>query len=52
MKYLNLAEVDVSLNTIINEVTASQSETIITRDGLSIARIIPWQTTTETKNYP
>lgn len=52
MKYLHILENDISLNAIINEVTENQSELVITRNGLPVARIIPWQTAPTTKNYP
>jgi antitoxin (DNA-binding transcriptional repressor) of toxin-antitoxin stability system len=43
MKYLNIQETDVALTALLNEVTATQSEIVITRDGAAIARIIPCQ---------
>jgi len=44
MKYLNIQEIDLSLNAIVDEVTTNQSEVVITRDGLPIVRIVPCQT--------
>ncbi|WYL94492.1 MAG: type II toxin-antitoxin system Phd/YefM family antitoxin [Gloeotrichia echinulata IR180] len=52
MKYLDIQESDVSLCSIINEITVNQSEVVITRNSLPIARIVPWQTTHTTKHYP
>ncbi|VXD12825.1 type II toxin-antitoxin system Phd/YefM family antitoxin [Planktothrix paucivesiculata] len=52
MKYLNIQEIDLSLNAIVDEVTTNQSEVVITRDGLPIVRIVPCQTTPITKHYP
>ena len=52
MKYLNLQETDVSLTKIVDEVTATQSEIIITRNGLPVARIVPCQTSPSMGHYP
>jgi antitoxin (DNA-binding transcriptional repressor) of toxin-antitoxin stability system len=52
MQYLNILETDASLNAIVNEVTATQSEVVITRNGLPVAIIIPWQTKSTAKYYP
>jgi antitoxin (DNA-binding transcriptional repressor) of toxin-antitoxin stability system len=48
MKYRPLLETDVSLNALVNEITANQSEVVITRNGFPVARIVPWQTTPTT----
>jgi hypothetical protein len=52
MKYLDIQESDVSLWAIVNEITANQSEVVITRNNLPVARIVPWQTTHATNHYP
>jgi antitoxin (DNA-binding transcriptional repressor) of toxin-antitoxin stability system len=52
MQYLNILETDVSLNALINEVTSTQSEVVITRHGLPIAKISPCQITPKTNHYP
>jgi prevent-host-death family protein len=52
MKYLNIQEIDVSLNAIVEEVAANQSEVVITRNGLPVVKIVPWQTAPATKHYP
>jgi prevent-host-death family protein len=52
MKYLNIQEIDLSLSAIVDEVTTNQSEVVITRNGLPLVRIVPYQTTPITKHYP
>ena len=47
MKYLNVQEVNPE---IVNEVSDSQSEIVITRNGIPLARIVPY--TTRIKHYP
>ena len=51
MKYLNVQEVNPSFAAIVNEVSVSQSEIVITRNGIPLARIIPY-TPTRIKHYP
>ena len=53
MKYLNLQETDTTLTAILNELRATQTEIVITRDGIPVARILPWQAQqTSTQHYP
>jgi len=51
MQYLNLQEIDPSLASIINQVSANQSEIVITRNGTPLARIIPYRIP-RPKHYP
>jgi antitoxin (DNA-binding transcriptional repressor) of toxin-antitoxin stability system len=44
MKYLNIQETDGALTALLDEVTASQDEIVITRNGIAVARIVPCQT--------
>ncbi|MFN8969302.1 MAG: type II toxin-antitoxin system Phd/YefM family antitoxin, partial [Pseudanabaena sp.] len=41
MKYLNVQEVNPSLAAIVNEVSVNQSEIVITRNGIPLAKIVP-----------
>jgi prevent-host-death family protein len=53
MKYLNIQETDVTLTAIIDEIAANQSELIITRNGLPVARIVPYSISdSPKKHYP
>ncbi|XWK85805.1 MAG: type II toxin-antitoxin system prevent-host-death family antitoxin [Phormidium sp.] len=53
MKYLNIQETDVTLTAIVDEIAANQSEVVITRNGLPIARIVPYSiSASPTKHYP
>jgi antitoxin (DNA-binding transcriptional repressor) of toxin-antitoxin stability system len=52
MKYLNMQETDVSLTEIVDEIVTTQSEIVITRNGLPVARILPCQTSLSGKHYP
>ncbi|OKH33492.1 prevent-host-death family protein [[Phormidium ambiguum] IAM M-71] len=53
MKYLNIEEVDISLTAIVDEIASTQSEIVLTRDGLPIARVVPCQNSSPSKgNYP
>jgi len=53
MKYLNLEEPDITLTAIVDEIAVNQSEVIITRNGLPVARIVPYSLPDATgKNYP
>jgi prevent-host-death family protein len=49
MKYLNIQEIDSTLTSLLDEVTATQAEIVITRNGIPIARIIPCETAQKTK---
>ena len=51
MKYLNVQDVNPSLAAIVNEVSVNQSEIIITRNGIPLARIVPY-TASRIKHYP
>jgi antitoxin (DNA-binding transcriptional repressor) of toxin-antitoxin stability system len=44
MKYLNIQETDGALTALLDEVTATQDEIVITRNGIAVARIVPCQT--------
>jgi antitoxin (DNA-binding transcriptional repressor) of toxin-antitoxin stability system len=44
VKYLNIQETDSALTALLDEVTATQSEIVITRNGIAVARIIPCET--------
>jgi antitoxin (DNA-binding transcriptional repressor) of toxin-antitoxin stability system len=44
MRYLNIQETDGALTALLDEVTATQDEIVITRNGAAIARIVPCQT--------
>ncbi|MGA9378392.1 MAG: type II toxin-antitoxin system Phd/YefM family antitoxin [Phormidium sp.] len=53
MKYLNIQETDVTLTEIVDEIAANQSEVVITRNGLPVARIVPYSVSASpTKHYP
>jgi len=53
MKYLNLQETDAALTAIVDEISATQSEVVITRNGLPVARIVPCSISNlATKYYP
>jgi len=40
VKYLNIQETDGALTALLDEVAATQSEIVITRNGVAVARII------------
>ena len=53
MKYLNIQETDVTLTAIVDEIAANKSELIITRNGLPVARIVPYSISeAPKKHYP
>jgi prevent-host-death family protein len=54
MKYVNLEEPDdITLTALVDEIAANQSEVIITRKGLPVARIVPYSISdAPKKNYP
>lgn len=53
MKYLNLQEMDVTLTAIVDEIAATQSEIVILRNGLPVARIVPCQISSPSaQHYP
>jgi prevent-host-death family protein len=52
MKYFNMQEANISLTAIVDEVTATGSEIIITKNGLPVARILPCQISASEGNYP
>ncbi|QHG17945.1 type II toxin-antitoxin system Phd/YefM family antitoxin [Nostoc sp. ATCC 53789] len=53
MKYLNIQDTDSTLTALLYEVTATQTEVVVTRDGIPVARIVPWQAKqTSTHHYP
>jgi antitoxin (DNA-binding transcriptional repressor) of toxin-antitoxin stability system len=53
MKHLEIKEEDTTLALLIDEITTTKNEIIITRNGTPIARIIPLKTKSETPdNYP
>jgi prevent-host-death family protein len=49
MKYLNIQEADGTLTSLLDEVTATQAEIVITRNGIPVARIVPCETEQKTK---
>ena len=53
MKYLTIQETDGTLTALLDEVTATQAEIIITRNGIPVARIVPCETEQKTsQHYP
>ncbi|MCC5611831.1 type II toxin-antitoxin system Phd/YefM family antitoxin [Nostoc sp. CHAB 5834] len=53
MKYLNIQDTDSILTALLDEMTATQTEVVVTRDGIPVARIVPWQAKqTSTHHYP
>lgn len=52
MKQLEVKETDTALATLLDEVTASKSEVVITRNGQPIARLVPCKIASSTPNYP
>ncbi|MBF2004375.1 MAG: type II toxin-antitoxin system Phd/YefM family antitoxin [Chlorogloeopsis fritschii C42_A2020_084] len=53
MKYLNVQQTDSTLIAILDELTATQTEVVITREGIPVARIVPWQgKPISTHHYP
>ena len=53
MKHLDLDKTNINLTVIIEEIAANQSEVVITRQGLPVARIVPYTISeVSTKNYP
>jgi antitoxin (DNA-binding transcriptional repressor) of toxin-antitoxin stability system len=53
MKYLNVQETDSTLIAILNELAATQTEFVITREGIPIARIVPCQVeSVSSHHYP
>ena len=49
MKYLKIQETDSTLTALLDEVTATQSEIVITRNGIPVARIVPCEAEQKTK---
>lgn len=50
---LNIQETDSTLTALLDEVAATQTEIVITRNGIPIACMIPCETNqTATENYP
>jgi sulfur carrier protein ThiS len=53
MKYLDVQETDSTLTAILNELTETQTEVVVTREGIPVARIVPWQAkATSSYHYP
>ncbi|MCC5622328.1 type II toxin-antitoxin system Phd/YefM family antitoxin [Nostoc sp. CHAB 5715] len=53
MKYLNIQDTDTTLTALLDEVAATQTEVVVTRDGIPVARIVPWQAKrTSTDRHP
>lgn len=53
MKYLNIQDTDSILTALLDEMTATQTEVVVTRDGIPVARIVPWQAKqASTHHYP
>lgn len=45
MKYLDIAEVQKDLLTLLDEIAVSREEVMITRDGIGVAMILPCEKT-------
>jgi prevent-host-death family protein len=53
MKYLNVQETDSTLTSLLDEVTATKAEIVITRNGIPVARIVPCEEEQKTtQHYP
>ena len=53
MKYLNIQDIGSALTALLDEVATTQTEVVVTRDGIPVARIVPWQAKrTSTHHYP
>ena len=53
MKHLEIKEADTALALLVDEVTTTHNEILITRDGAPIARIVPFTKKSDTPhNYP
>jgi antitoxin (DNA-binding transcriptional repressor) of toxin-antitoxin stability system len=52
MKDINVEEIDVPLAAIVDEAIATQSEIVITRNGVAVARIVPCQVSPLKQHYP
>jgi antitoxin (DNA-binding transcriptional repressor) of toxin-antitoxin stability system len=52
MKDINVEEIDVPLAAIVDEAIATQSEIVITRNGVAVARIVPCQVSPLNRHYP
>jgi prevent-host-death family protein len=53
MKYLDVQETDSMLTSLLDEVTATQAEIVITRNGIPVARIVPCEKEQKTtQHYP
>ncbi len=53
MKYIDIQKIDSTLTEILDELTATETEVVITREGIPVARIVPWQAkSTPTYHYP
>ncbi|BAZ13902.1 hypothetical protein NIES4071_57420 [Calothrix sp. NIES-4071] len=53
MKHLEIEETDTALALLLDEVTTTYNEVLVTRNGAPIARIVPFTTKSDTpRNYP
>lgn len=52
MKYLQIQDTS-NLTAVLDEVVATQTEVVVTRNGIPVARIVPWQAKpTSSHHYP
>lgn len=52
-KNVDIQKTDISLTNLVDEVSETGSEIIITRDGVAVARVVPCQVELSSKpNYP
>jgi len=52
MKYLQIQDTS-NLTAVLDEVVATQTEVVVTRNGIPVARIVPWQAKpTSNHHYP
>ncbi|MBD6614317.1 type II toxin-antitoxin system Phd/YefM family antitoxin [Komarekiella sp. 'clone 1'] len=51
MKYLNIQDTDSTFTALLDEVVATQTEVVVTRDGIPVARIVPWQAKRTSNHY-
>jgi len=53
MKHLDIQQADSTLTTLLDEVIATQTEIVIIRNGIPVARIVPCDIkSNSTRNYP
>jgi antitoxin (DNA-binding transcriptional repressor) of toxin-antitoxin stability system len=52
MKEIEIQEVDNTLAILLDEITATESEIVITRNGIPVARIVRCENANSKHNYP